>query len=72
MIRPLTERSHLHSLNTTRHAEHMDYYQADYMSSPEMSPLKTVPQIRIDMDPDDDYDEDDTFYWRGRRSETSL
>lgn len=50
----------------------MDYYQADYMSSPEMSPLKSVPQIRIDMDPDDDYDEDNTFYWRGRRSETSL
>lgn len=50
----------------------MDYYQTDYMSSPEMSPLKSVPQIRIDMDPDDDYDEDNTFYWRGRRSETSL
>lgn len=50
----------------------MDYYQADYTSSPEMSPQKSVPQIRIDMDPDDDYDEDNTFYWKGRRSETSL
>lgn len=65
-------RNPLHFLNTTHHAEPMDYYQSDYMSSPEMSPLKSVPQIRIDMDPDDDYDEDNTFYWKGRRSETSL
>lgn len=36
--------------------------------SPEMSPLKSVPQIRIDMDPDDD----NTFYWKSRGSETSL
>lgn len=37
-------------------------------SSPEMSPLKSVPQIRIDMDPDDD----NSFYWKSRGSETSL
>lgn len=72
MIRRLTERSPLHFLNTTRHAEHMDYYEADYISSPEMSPKKSVPQIRIDMEPDGDYVEDNTFYWKGRRSETSL
>uniref|UniRef100_A0AAQ5Z1T6 Anion exchange protein n=1 Tax=Amphiprion ocellaris TaxID=80972 RepID=A0AAQ5Z1T6_AMPOC len=36
--------------------------------SPEMSPLKSVPQIRIDMDPDDD----NSFFWRSRGSETSL
>lgn len=72
MIRRLTERSPLRFLNTTRLAENVDYYQGDYISSPEMSPLKSVPQIRIDMDPDDDYDEDNTFYWKGRRSETSL
>lgn len=36
--------------------------------SPEISPLKSVPQIRIDMDPDDD----GSFYWKSRRSETSL
>ncbi|KAK7934484.1 hypothetical protein WMY93_005380 [Mugilogobius chulae] len=72
VIRPLTEISPLHSLNTKHHAEGIHYYQADYTSSPDMSPMKSVPQIRIDMDPDDDYDEDNTFYWKGRRSETSL
>lgn len=36
--------------------------------SPEMSPLKSVPQIRIEMDPDDD----NSFYWKSRGSETSL
>lgn len=68
MIRPLTERSPLHSLNDTRRAEQLRYYQANCLSSPEMSPLKSVPQIRIDMDPDDD----NSFYWRSRGSETSL
>ncbi|KAM9810351.1 solute carrier family 4 member 4a [Neosynchiropus ocellatus] len=62
------ERSPLHSLNDTRRAEQLRYYQANYLSSPEMSPLKSVPQIRIDMDPDDD----NSFYWRSRGSETSL
>ncbi|KAM6930823.1 solute carrier family 4 member 4a isoform 3-T3 [Xenentodon cancila] len=61
------ETSPLHSLNDTHHAEHLRYYQASYLSSPEMSPLKSVPQIRIDMDPDDN-----AFYWRSRGSETSL
>ncbi|CAN9512656.1 unnamed protein product [Ophioblennius macclurei] len=40
-----------------------------------MSPLKSVPQIRINMDPDDDDDDDDqnnSFYWKSRGSETSL
>uniref|UniRef100_A0A4W6FQ75 Anion exchange protein n=1 Tax=Lates calcarifer TaxID=8187 RepID=A0A4W6FQ75_LATCA len=36
--------------------------------SPNPCPLKSVPQIRIDMDPDDD----NSFYWRSRGSETSL
>ncbi|XP_067376982.1 solute carrier family 4 member 4a isoform X6 [Channa argus] len=62
------ERSLQHSLNDTHHAEQLRYYQANYLSSPEMSPLKSVPQIRIDMDPD----EDNSFYWRSRGSETSL
>uniref|UniRef100_A0A4W6FP37 Anion exchange protein n=1 Tax=Lates calcarifer TaxID=8187 RepID=A0A4W6FP37_LATCA len=57
-----------HSLNDTHRAEQLRYYQANYLSSPEMSPLKSVPQIRIDMDPDDD----NSFYWRSRGSETSL
>ncbi|KAL7391979.1 hypothetical protein ABVT39_017543 [Epinephelus coioides] len=68
VIRPLTETSPHHSLNDTHRAEQLRYYKANCLSSPEMSPLKPVPQIRIDMDPDDD----NSFYWRGRGSETSL
>uniref|UniRef100_A0A671VYR0 Anion exchange protein n=1 Tax=Sparus aurata TaxID=8175 RepID=A0A671VYR0_SPAAU len=62
------ERSPHHSLNDTRRAEQLRYYQANCLSSPEMSPLKSVPQIRIEMDPDDD----NSFYWKSRGSETSL
>uniref|UniRef100_A0A7N8X3Z2 Anion exchange protein n=1 Tax=Mastacembelus armatus TaxID=205130 RepID=A0A7N8X3Z2_9TELE len=63
------ERSLSHCLNDTRRAEQLRYYQWLYLSSsPEMSPLKSVPQIRIDMDPDDDT----SFYWKSRGSETSL
>ncbi|XP_068166155.1 solute carrier family 4 member 4a isoform X4 [Antennarius striatus] len=56
-----------HSLSDTHRAEQLRYYQANCLSSPEMSPLKSVPQIRIDMDPDDDH-----YYWKSRGSETSL
>ncbi|XP_054867162.1 solute carrier family 4 member 4a isoform X1 [Amphiprion ocellaris] len=62
------ERSPHRSLNDTHCAEQLRYYQANCLSSPEMSPLKSVPQIRIDMDPDDD----NSFFWRSRGSETSL
>ncbi|XP_047197059.1 solute carrier family 4 member 4a isoform X4 [Hippoglossus stenolepis] len=62
------ERSLHHSLTATHRAEQLRFYQANCLSSPEMSPLKSVPQIRIDMDPDDD----NSFYWRSRGSETSL
>ncbi|XP_043968768.1 solute carrier family 4 member 4a isoform X3 [Gambusia affinis] len=62
------ERSPSHSLIDTHRAEQLRFYQDSYLSSPEMTPLKSVPQIRIDMEPEDE----DTFYWRGRGSETSL
>ncbi|XP_034072521.1 solute carrier family 4 member 4a isoform X3 [Gymnodraco acuticeps] len=62
------ERSPHHPLNDTHRAEQLRYYQANYLSSPEMSPLKTVPRITIDMEPDDD----NSFYWKSRGSETSL
>ncbi|XP_037634080.1 solute carrier family 4 member 4a isoform X4 [Sebastes umbrosus] len=62
------ERSPLHSLNDTHRAEQLRYYKANCLSSPEMSPLKPVPQIRIEMDSDDD----NSFYWKERGSETSL
>ncbi|KAM6944930.1 solute carrier family 4 member 4a isoform 5-T5 [Lycodopsis pacificus] len=63
------ERSPLRSLTDTHRAEQLRYYQDNCLSSPEMSPLKPVPQIIIDMDPDDD---DNSFYWKSRGSETSL
>ncbi|XP_047238183.1 solute carrier family 4 member 4a isoform X2 [Girardinichthys multiradiatus] len=62
------EKSPGHSLIDTHRAEQLRFYQDSYLSSPERTPLKSVPQIRIDMDPEDE----DTFYWRGRGSETSL
>ncbi|MEQ2280762.1 hypothetical protein AMECASPLE_023279, partial [Ameca splendens] len=68
VIRPLTEKSPGHSLIDTHRAEQLRFYQDSYLSSPERTPLKSVPQIRIDMDPEDE----DTFYWRGRGSETCL
>ncbi|RVE67757.1 hypothetical protein OJAV_G00084970 [Oryzias javanicus] len=68
IIFPVMETSPCHSLTNTRRAEQLRYYQDSYLSSPEMSPLKSVPQIRIEMDPD----EENSFYWRRRGSETSL
>ncbi|XP_048098405.1 solute carrier family 4 member 4a isoform X4 [Alosa alosa] len=60
------EKSPLHSLIGTPPAERKYYYQANSMSSPERLPLN-VPQIRIDMDPDDN-----GYFWKSRGSETSL
>uniref|UniRef100_A0A667XKY0 Anion exchange protein n=1 Tax=Myripristis murdjan TaxID=586833 RepID=A0A667XKY0_9TELE len=51
------------SLNATHRADGSPLFFRS-----EMSPLKSVPQIRIEMDPDDE----DTYYWRGRGSETTL
>ncbi|KAJ8285336.1 hypothetical protein GJAV_G00025670 [Gymnothorax javanicus] len=55
------------SLNDTRRAERMHYFQANSSPSPERSPYKSVPQIRIDLEP-----EDNGIFWRSRGSETSL
>ncbi|TNN58158.1 Electrogenic sodium bicarbonate cotransporter 1 [Liparis tanakae] len=66
----------------THRAEKLRYYRDTRSSSTETSPLsplsplsppsllKSVPQIRIDMEPDDD--NDNSFYWKSRGSETSL
>uniref|UniRef100_A0A8C7CQZ1 Anion exchange protein n=1 Tax=Oncorhynchus kisutch TaxID=8019 RepID=A0A8C7CQZ1_ONCKI len=60
-----------HSWIDTHRAEQLLFYQANFLSvclchSPEMSPLN-VPQIRIEMDPDDN-----GYRWKSRGSETSL
>ncbi|XP_036454857.1 solute carrier family 4 member 4a isoform X3 [Colossoma macropomum] len=62
------EKRPLHFLNDIHHVETLRYYQDSPMSSPERLPLN-VPQIRIDMDPDDD---NDGYFWRTRGSETSI
>uniref|UniRef100_A0AAQ5X6E6 Anion exchange protein n=1 Tax=Amphiprion ocellaris TaxID=80972 RepID=A0AAQ5X6E6_AMPOC len=57
--------------NTVRKGDKVRFLSSTLLClcfSPEMSPLKSVPQIRIDMDPDDD----NSFFWRSRGSETSL
>ncbi|XP_051981215.1 electrogenic sodium bicarbonate cotransporter 1-like isoform X3 [Xyrauchen texanus] len=61
------EKSPLHSLTDIHHAEKQHYFQTSPMSSSERVPLN-VPQIQIDMDPDDN----NGYYWRSRGSETSI
>uniref|UniRef100_A0A671R4G4 Anion exchange protein n=1 Tax=Sinocyclocheilus anshuiensis TaxID=1608454 RepID=A0A671R4G4_9TELE len=58
------EKSPLHSLTDMRRAEKRHYLQTSPMSR---LPLN-VPQIKIDMDPDDN----NGYYWRSRGSETSI
>ncbi|KAJ8263031.1 hypothetical protein COCON_G00154880 [Conger conger] len=67
MRNPQPEKSPHLSYNDTRHAERMNYFQGNSLSSPERNPFKSVPQIRIDLEP-----EDNGFFWRSRGSETSL
>ncbi|KAM8885313.1 electrogenic sodium bicarbonate cotransporter 1-like isoform 3-T3 [Spinachia spinachia] len=64
------DRSPHRRLNDTHRADPRRYYQDRCLSSLEMSPLKSVPQITIDMDPDDHGD--NSLYWKSRGSETSL
>ncbi|PIO34343.1 hypothetical protein AB205_0062550 [Aquarana catesbeiana] len=62
----MQEKSHLHSLNDTRHAERLPFLQKHKQSSPS-TPIRLVPQIRIELEPDDD-----TYFWRSRGTETTL
>ncbi|KAI2664456.1 Electrogenic sodium bicarbonate cotransporter 1 [Labeo rohita] len=63
----LQEKSPLHSLTDIHRAEKRHYFQTSPMSSSERLPLN-VPQIKIDMDPDDN----NGYYWNSRGSETSI
>ncbi|XP_071973404.1 electrogenic sodium bicarbonate cotransporter 1 isoform X7 [Engystomops pustulosus] len=60
------EKSHLHSLNDTHHAERFPFIQSN-MPSPPSTPIRLVPQIRIEFEPDED-----TYFWRSRGIETTL
>ncbi|XP_075464119.1 electrogenic sodium bicarbonate cotransporter 1 isoform X4 [Ascaphus truei] len=61
------EKSHLHSLNDTRRAERIPFIQSHNMPSPPTTPIRLVPQIRIELEPDDD-----AYFWRSRGTETTL
>ncbi|KAM6965651.1 solute carrier family 4 member 4a [Aplochiton taeniatus] len=62
------ERSPLHFLNDTHHAEQLHIYGDNCSLSPDVNQQKSVPQIRIDLDDDDD----NGYSWKSRGSETSL
>ncbi|KAG8454210.1 hypothetical protein GDO86_000738 [Hymenochirus boettgeri] len=55
----------LHSLKDTHHAERIPFLQT-HMPSPPSTPIRIVPQIRIEIEPDDD-----AYYW-SRGTETTL
>ncbi|XP_068077383.2 solute carrier family 4 member 4a isoform X7 [Danio rerio] len=61
------EKSPLQSWTDIHRAEKRHYFQSSPMSSSERLPLN-VPQIKIEMDPDDN----NGFFWRSRGSETSI
>ncbi|CAJ0931149.1 unnamed protein product, partial [Ranitomeya imitator] len=60
------EKSHSHSLNDTHLAEKHPFTQST-MPSPPRTPIRLVPQIRIELEPDED-----PYFWRSRGIETTL
>ncbi|KAM8940132.1 electrogenic sodium bicarbonate cotransporter 1 isoform 3-T3 [Pelodytes ibericus] len=60
------EKNHLRSLSDTHHAERIPFLQSHMPSSPS-TPMRLVPQIRIEIEPDDD-----SYFWRSRGTETTL
>ncbi|KAE8630945.1 hypothetical protein XENTR_v10001027 [Xenopus tropicalis] len=60
------EKNLLHSLSDTHHAERIPFLQS-HMPSPPSTPIRIVPQIRIEIEPDDD-----SYFWRSRGTETTL
>ncbi|XP_072439888.1 electrogenic sodium bicarbonate cotransporter 1-like isoform X1 [Chiloscyllium punctatum] len=62
------EKSPRCSLNDILHADPIPFLQPITLSSPPTTPIRNVPQIRIELDPDSDTDS----MWRGRGAETAL
>uniref|UniRef100_A0A4W3JDV0 Anion exchange protein n=1 Tax=Callorhinchus milii TaxID=7868 RepID=A0A4W3JDV0_CALMI len=60
------ERNHLHSLKDIHHVDQNPFFQS--MPSPPRTPVRSVPQIRIQLEPD----YDTGFFWRSRGTETTL
>nr|XP_034958956.1 electrogenic sodium bicarbonate cotransporter 1 isoform X2 [Zootoca vivipara] len=60
------EKNHQHSLNAIHHADKIPFLHSHTMPSPPRTPMKVVPQIRIELDPEDSY------FWRSKGTETTL
>uniref|UniRef100_A0A8C4U397 Anion exchange protein n=1 Tax=Falco tinnunculus TaxID=100819 RepID=A0A8C4U397_FALTI len=61
------EKNHQHSLNAIRRADTIPFLQSHTMPSPPQTPVKVVPQIRIELEP-----EDNGYFWRSKGTETTL
>ncbi|XP_049670938.1 electrogenic sodium bicarbonate cotransporter 1 isoform X4 [Accipiter gentilis] len=61
------EKNHQHSLNAIRRADTIPFLQSHTMPSPPRTPVKVVPQIRIELEP-----EDNGYFWRSKGTETTL
>ncbi|XP_053921554.1 electrogenic sodium bicarbonate cotransporter 1 isoform X1 [Cuculus canorus] len=61
------EKNHQHSLNAIRRADTIPFLQSHTMPSPPRTPVKVVPQIRIELEP-----EDSSYFWRSKGTETTL
>ncbi|XP_029454581.1 electrogenic sodium bicarbonate cotransporter 1 isoform X2 [Rhinatrema bivittatum] len=61
------EKNHKHSLNDIHLAERIPFLQSLTMPSPPRTPVRVVPQIRIELEP-----EDSGYFWRSRGTETTL
>ncbi|XP_032623968.1 electrogenic sodium bicarbonate cotransporter 1 isoform X1 [Chelonoidis abingdonii] len=61
------EKNHQHSSNAIHRADKIPFLQSHTMPSPPQTPVKVVPQIRIELEP-----EDHGYFWRSRGTETTL
>ncbi|XP_030305988.1 electrogenic sodium bicarbonate cotransporter 1 isoform X4 [Calypte anna] len=61
------EKNHQHSLNAIHRADAIPFLQSHTMPSPPRTPVKVVPQIRIELEP-----EDNGYFWRSKGTETTL
>ncbi|CAM4656439.1 unnamed protein product [Lepidochelys kempii] len=61
------EKNHQHSLNAIHRADKIPFLQSHTLPSPPRTPVKVVPQIRIELEP-----EDNGYFWRSRGTETTL
>nr|XP_021511686.1 electrogenic sodium bicarbonate cotransporter 1 [Meriones unguiculatus] len=61
------EKDHQHSLNATHHADKIPFLESLGIPSPPRTPVNVVPQIRIELEP-----EDNDYLWRSKGTETTL